>query len=487
MKNLYIISLILVGSFLISSCGTTNSAYVDDIYYNPKKEARKKAKEQERFAENQKQAFIDNSTQDSTSEEFFLSDYDDYEYADRLNKFHDDEYEGDYYDEGDANWNVGVNMGFSPYGSSWGMSFGYGNYGYNPYYSPYYSPYYPYYDPWYSWYSPWSYWGYPYYGYYPPYYSCCCYGDYYPGYPENDRDYYYGPRSSVASSSPIENTGGSTSTRKNTVINSTGSAVAITNQPDMLGGNTTRVVEGGASAAVSRQSALNERSGVSISEEDVNKTYQNTLSSGKTTNPTKVRTTSIVESNGKTRRTGGSSGIVKETTRVPSYTRTRTEASKNIQLSGSNSRSGYTPSYSQNRLNSTRTTYNPGSGYTSNRISNINKNNISYTNSRKTNSSSQNTRFSSNRSTYQRNTSTSGTSRSSYSTPKRSSSSSRSHYTAPKTSSSSSRSSYSGSSSRSSSSRSSSYSAPRSSSSSSSRSSSGSSGSRSSSSSKSRR
>ncbi len=204
MKKLLHILLFFAGLILFSSCGTTNQAYVDDIYYNPKKVARKQAKQLKQIQDSVAIAHYS----DTTNGDFILSNYNDYEYANRLKKFQDDDYEGNYFDEdASSNTYVNLNMGVSPYAMmSWGVGFGFGygmGYGY-----PYYDPFWSFYPPYWGYMPP--YWGYPpYYGYYPPYYGCCY--DPYPDYPSypinpdypNRRGYSYGPRYSVTTNSPV--------------------------------------------------------------------------------------------------------------------------------------------------------------------------------------------------------------------------------------------------------------------------------------------
>lgn len=365
MRYLYIISILVISVLITTSCSTLNTAYVDDIYYNPKKEDRKQAQQESELAKLRK----DNSLiQDTTAENFFFSDYNDYQYANRIEKFGNDSYEGDYYDEGVPNVNMGVGVGYSPYGTSWNVGFGYG---YSAYYSPFYSPYYM---PYYSWGYPY-YGHYPPYGYYPPYYGCG-YPPYYPSYPEGNIN--YGPRNSVATGSPRQ-ANANIATRK----------IAEVQRGRTNSLNASQV--GGAS---------------------VNKSLDAVSSSGGTNQTVRTtRTASNIISN--ERGKSSSSSITKP--RVSSYTRTRTAAVKDL-ITPKN-RESYTPSYTRARTTSSRAVYNSSSRNGSSSNAN-NRQTIRQTNTPRNNTS---------KSTYtvepSRSSGTNTQSNSTYSTPRSSGSS----------------------------------------------------------------
>ncbi len=153
-------------------------------------------------------------TSGDTYTEGEYDEYYDYDYAARINRFHNSCGDFGYYDPVYTNsassccgpnisFNMGVGYGWGyPY-SSFSLGFGYGYpYYYSPWYDPWYSPWY--YDPWYPapYYGYGGYWagynaGY-YNGYWNGYYAG---GGYYPGYyPGGDYGYYpgdyYGPRTS---------------------------------------------------------------------------------------------------------------------------------------------------------------------------------------------------------------------------------------------------------------------------------------------------
>jgi len=200
MKNyLYILFLLSAGTILLNSCATLSTAYIDDIYYNPDATntsqdviAEKSIKNTEYISNEMEQMTVYQNSTDTVS--------DDFEYAKRLQRFHNENYDGKYYteEEEDANWNMSFNMGFGTYGAGWGMNFGYG-YPYSAWFDPFYSWYYPYYAPWnYGWYDPFYSWYSPWYnGWYNPYshsYHYYPYGDYVYFHDDDDRGYNYGPR-----------------------------------------------------------------------------------------------------------------------------------------------------------------------------------------------------------------------------------------------------------------------------------------------------
>lgn len=185
MEQRFLIS-VLVASVLVwgYSCGTLEYAYTDDIYYNPETDNPVKvvnvSKEQKRESpmlvpdRNDEVIYINKELKHiSDSIKGENTDYDTYEYADRLRRFHSDDYSGTYftdeeveeaYNEGyyegyrDRHWdyNWRFNYGYSGYGSYWGLGY-YSGWGY-PYYDSWYSynwhyPHYYHHYSWYPWYS----------------------------------------------------------------------------------------------------------------------------------------------------------------------------------------------------------------------------------------------------------------------------------------------------------------------------------------------
>ncbi|MDA3890743.1 MAG: hypothetical protein PF517_03660 [Salinivirgaceae bacterium] len=432
---------LIAGSFLMASCGTYNSAYVDDIYYNPKSNASVKAVGQAELTTMQRSTVVDTMQVDTSG--MFLSDYDDYNYADRLNKFHDDEYQGDYYEDNESYSNDNYNNSYNPWSISWGIGLGYGwGLGYNYNYNPWYNSYYSVWDPWYGAY------GYPNYGYNSPYYGhhgrygCGYYGSYYNdyysyggfggGYLDDDRGSYYGPRRSGASGSP--NTGivnnGDTRKRGSTNQNSSGNSNFDLQEdlaPMRVSSSRTNELSNAKEAEVSNQSSTRTQGGGEIGNTSVAKSSR-ALQGEKvlSKNPPAVSRKEAVNSTfGKT-----------------TYTRTRTESSKSI--STPSSRNGYTPSYTRTRTSSNRAKYNSGSSNSTRRSTNSSSA-TRYTAPKRTTSSSSNSgnskKISTSTNAYKRTaTPTRTTQKSSYSPPRRTSTPKRTSksYSAPKRSSSSS-------------------------------------------------
>jgi len=185
--------------FLLVSCDSSRvlTSTVDDVYASPKEEkekarqlaaeeakrqaiARAEAEEEQKKYDQQKQAASPKEKNNSYYQDpqYSAEDYYDYEYASRINRFHNPMGLG-YYDAYYTNMYT-YNNNPAYYGTSiyntWGMmpsqqfssisfgisnSWGYGGYGmgYDPFYS---SMYYPYYDPWYPYpsYSGYGSWGY---------------------------------------------------------------------------------------------------------------------------------------------------------------------------------------------------------------------------------------------------------------------------------------------------------------------------------------
>lgn len=423
-KLVYQITIALAGSFMMFACSTYNSAYVDDIYYNPDKDNNIVYNKHKNTSDHKSVHIVDTLNADSS--DFYYSDYNDYEYSERLTKFHYDEYEGEYYND-EPGWNTNVNIGFSPYGLSWGMGFGYGY----PYYNSwYYNPWT--YDPWYYSYNYyWDPWYYPYHGYhswaYPYYYSHHYYRHHYwhswndhywhhnsayYDYSSSDRRHHYGPRNSVGSGSPI------TLSNNRQITNSKNAEIErqIISRQDNQGRQISE------SAANAMQQTLSRELGSPIRNNELNNAEQareiikqsNTTSnadqireiinnSNRTgsaaeareilertntgTNVSQVR--DILEKNGATVNTNmpsdksdspfrknvntvnknntpvavSRSAVSNKELRVPTYTRTQSAARK---VSQSNeSRNGYTPSYTRTRTTSNRSVYNSGSSYSS--------------------------------------------------------------------------------------------------------------------------
>lgn len=333
MKNLLPIVLIFsTGTFLLNSCATLSTAYVDDVYYNP---------ETDNNPAKKKQVVITNQDDNLSSEytgEYKNSEYTEGEYEDRIEKFHDEEYQGDYYQEDDQ-WNMSVNMGFSPYGSYWGVGFGYGyGYGY-PYYGyPYYGYNY-WYDPFYSYYP-----YYPYYGYYPPYYGECC-GCYYPDYiTDNNSGYSYGHRRGSNS-----NSGGSTINTSN-----------INREASMLPNS------GAATNLNSREPNANSVTLPSTSTSTYSRKIANVnevLSGESKENNTDLRianpanqTSSAIEKSDLSGELRSANNSEKQVNRT--YTRVGSDDDK----STSKTRTGYTPSYTRASSSSTPTYNSSGNG-----------------------------------------------------------------------------------------------------------------------------
>jgi len=130
-------------------------------------------------------------------------DYNDYSYADRINRFNNKDTTVGYFEQSSS----GSSGSYGNNGPDVNLYFGAG-YGYGGYYGPSYSFGmgwgYPYWGWDYGWgYPYWGYpyYGYPYYGYYPwydPCFYCCGYYDYYPYYSTGT---YYGSRTTLARSS----------------------------------------------------------------------------------------------------------------------------------------------------------------------------------------------------------------------------------------------------------------------------------------------
>jgi len=229
--------------FALASCKSSydSAAMYDDVYYSPRQEKKQAAAEQKTeetsglvYGTNTISGTVDDSGEKSADNSDYQSyyysetadtlppaetshdnysqdeydDYYDYDYAARIDRFHNSTGDFGYYDPVYTNSassgcgpNVSFNMGFGygwgyPY-SSFSMGFGYGF----PYYSPWYDPWYynPWYSPYYGYGGYWSGYNAGYYnGYWNGYYAG---GGYYPGYyPGGDYGYYpgdyYGPRTS---------------------------------------------------------------------------------------------------------------------------------------------------------------------------------------------------------------------------------------------------------------------------------------------------
>ncbi|NLO50945.1 MAG: hypothetical protein GX103_07280, partial [Bacteroidales bacterium] len=238
MKNLIYLAIVL---FAVTSCTATyeTAAVYDDVYYTPDRDKKvvsqsttkttrtihsgTAASDSYSYSSQPESATVENNQQKSyqyvddtipaaSNNEYYYveetEEYYDYDYANRINRFHNN--------YGNFGYYAPVYGGYPYYGS--GLSFSYGMGFPSSYFSMgfgwgwgggYYNPWY--YDPWYSpWYGGGSYWmgynhGY-YNGYWNGYYAGGGYypggGGYYPGgggegvYPER----YYGPRDSRGSS-----------------------------------------------------------------------------------------------------------------------------------------------------------------------------------------------------------------------------------------------------------------------------------------------
>jgi hypothetical protein len=211
-KSAWIIALI---AMTISACTSQKQAtsYVNDDVYSstPKQEKAMPTPGQTADQGSQVITSPDKTAAQNPGSSTFESDYNDYSYSSRINRFNNKDTTIGYFDEAYSGTASDANQGGSDPNVS--ISFGIGA-GYGGYYGPSYSygmgwgyPYsywgwdygwgYPYYGGYYGWG-----WGYPYYygGYYPWYNPCCyCYGynEYYPYYSTNT---YYGSRRSLYSS-----------------------------------------------------------------------------------------------------------------------------------------------------------------------------------------------------------------------------------------------------------------------------------------------
>lgn len=437
-KMNHILLFIGVGAFFLSSCSSLGemSSYYDDIYYNPNSDETvamdKVPAPGPKIIEEGDNTDLPDEAYLGEEKTSYMGNYDEYEYTDRLQKFHNDEYQGGYYEDDQRDLSMSFNFGYSPYGSYWGTGFNYGypyhSYvggWYDPWYSPYhYSPFlYSYWDPFYSWHLPWyRHYGYHYYPYsYYPYY----YDNYYSHYnyrDDEDFNYNYGHRrsSSTGSSNAGVAVGGGTRASQGT---SNGAPV---------GG--TRVANDEEPSVRARASQSGE-SKKSVDNTNVTRTRSSSNPSVQNSNVERRTRTNVSNAS-----ESGQESVVR--TR---YTRTR---SSGVNNQNSRTRSGYTPSYT--RPNSSTNRYNQGTTRTPQRYSTsgtCRTRSSGYSNTRSRSSSG---------SSYSAPTRTRSSSGSSYSAPRRSSSSSSSSYSAPRRSSSSSSSS-SGSSSGSSSSSSSSH------------------------------
>lgn len=193
MKHSLIIA--ALAGLLLSSCRTSQVvSYTDDVYANPKEEknlarlaAQEKEKKEALERQQKEEALAAQKAKDDANPyykdpSYSSDDYYDYEYASRINRFHnpigvgyyDSYYTNMYFYNQNPNcWGTSIyyNWGMPSttfYNYGLGISTGWG-YGYNaPYYGNSYYPWYtPYYDPWYSYNNPWGYgygygsgWGY---------------------------------------------------------------------------------------------------------------------------------------------------------------------------------------------------------------------------------------------------------------------------------------------------------------------------------------
>ncbi len=215
MRNLTSILSFIIFTVILSSCSASYdaAAYEDDAFYNPYREKSLKKKEQKlekKLAKTRESSKsyndITNSPKPTVSEttpetskvytdengDYYImdddslsEDYYDYEYTQRIKKFHSDNYNGksyydnSYYDEEPYGGNIYVNNMYNPFyggmnygisytfGYGWGLNFGFGY-------------------PSYGWGYPSYGWGYPYYG--NPYYGG---GAYYAGYNDGYWNGYY--------------------------------------------------------------------------------------------------------------------------------------------------------------------------------------------------------------------------------------------------------------------------------------------------------
>ena len=180
MKNFTLNKLVFLSgiAFLVSSCVSLNSiSYNDDVYFDPNSNNETGAQVIKK--KDKKDIVTDQEILDEyiANGSFYNDNYEDYDYRDRLNRFHDDNYYGDYYPRNRFSMSFGFGY---PYGSSWGISYGFGY----PYYG-YGYPYYGYYDPFFydPWYDPFFAWHNPYYSpWYRPHYGCYGYNYYGSGY-----------------------------------------------------------------------------------------------------------------------------------------------------------------------------------------------------------------------------------------------------------------------------------------------------------------
>lgn len=158
--------ILAISTMFFASCASLNGIYYsDDIYYNPSEDEKVVVTPKKDNAQiiYDSEAISANENQEMDNDEY----YDDYEYANRLRRFHDDGYQGAYYDNGRPN--IAFNFGYNPYaGSYWGIGLGW-RWGWN---YPYYGHFDPWYDSFYAWNSPFYYnsWYRPHYYYHYGYY-----------------------------------------------------------------------------------------------------------------------------------------------------------------------------------------------------------------------------------------------------------------------------------------------------------------------------
>ncbi|MDD3658667.1 MAG: hypothetical protein PHO43_07640, partial [Lascolabacillus sp.] len=198
-------------------------------------------------------------------------EYTEYEYTDRIVRFHEPEssiritgadevivYVGDDIYEGYNNrgWNTNIY-----YGMGWSSFYPWYDPWYNPwYYSRWYSPWYygRWYDPWYygyaGWYGGWSRWYNPWYygGWYDPWYYGSYYG-YYGGYSHGFYDGYY-------SSLTRNRSGRSSGIYRRSLANTSSSATAGLSGRSSTSRTATRSALSGGSTASSTRSAVSGRS-----------------------------------------------------------------------------------------------------------------------------------------------------------------------------------------------------------------------------------
>jgi hypothetical protein len=191
MKRAAFIAVII--SIMMTACKTQQKAVSvtnDDVYSTPSRNPKPKTSNPD-LTQNLASAPAGGQVvakPDSLKPNSAAEDYSDVSYAERIQKFQHAKNNQNYFDKTVAdstsgycntpNVNINLGYGWSPY--DYGSSFGFGyGWGYDPWYYGWGYPYY-------SWYNPWWYYPYPYYyGYYP-----------YWDYPYSHS--YYGPRSTVA-------------------------------------------------------------------------------------------------------------------------------------------------------------------------------------------------------------------------------------------------------------------------------------------------